>query len=50
MKMEDGHADLTAMLDFFKCTPPLENPIGHTNQKGEMVGVFERIAVEMRVK
>ena len=33
--------------DFLKCTPPHENPLEQTNQKGEMVGLFEWITVEM---
>ena len=46
----DGHADWIVLLDLFKCTPPLEKPLEHTNQKGEMVSVFEQITVEMRDK
>ena len=46
----DGHTDLTLLLDFFKCTPPLEKLPEHTNQKGEMVSLFERIPVKIRDK
>jgi hypothetical protein len=54
MKMElrtvDGHADLTTMLDFFKCTPPLENLIGGCNQEGETRAFTERITAKMRAE
>ena len=39
----NGHADLTFLLDFFKCTPPLEKPLGTHDQKEEMVMCTERI-------
>ena len=38
------------LLDFLKCTPPLEKSLEHTNQEGEMVSVFKQVTVEMRDK
>ena len=46
----DEHADLTLMLDFLKCTLPLENPLGQYIQEGEMNVLSEQISVEMRAK
>ena len=43
----DEHAHLTAMLDFCKCMPPLENLIGGCNQEGETRAFIERITAKM---
>ena len=48
--MVDGHADLTFLLDFLKCMPPLEKPLRQCNQEEEIMALTERITVEMRKK
>ena len=45
--MVDGHPVLTVLLDFFKCTPPLENLLQQCNQEEESRALSERITMEM---
>ena len=42
------HEDLMVLLDFFKCTPPPEKPLGQHNEGGKIVVLTKPINVEIR--